>query len=360
MHMSLVLPNLARGLFLAGLALAALPSADGQESSSQSRSGIRFTEPDNVVTGTNVAEITAKKPNLGALDQSLRKPFEFFKSEDFFGDAMPPVIRRAPPSAYNNKRAKELMDRKKNWVFSTPEEMYGIQSPEQMMNMREYGPDGEEKTPKTTFERYLERMEKNRTESATNQVKSDKLPGWLKPSDREGKLSSGTDDQTTSGSIFGTTEANSKRTSDSAPFDSPFGVGYGAPDKVRNDFFSPGSSDAEEKSVAKDAARATRMQEFKQFLETGSTISRGLGDGFGASAPGSPPVPAVGSPFSTGTFGRDTFGSQPATRPASPPPSSPAILPTFSAPAFSTPSLPPPSRIFTPPPPAFEQPKRKF
>lgn len=360
--MSLVFPKFAPVRYLAALGLAAMASANAQQPASPQGSGIRFTEPEAPVTSTNLTQPGPKKPTFGGLDRTVRKPFEFFNSEDSFSGVLAPPPRRVTLPALNSRRAKELLDRQKNWVFNTPEEMYGIKSPEEMMNVREFGPDGEEKAPKNSFERYVERMEKARAQAATNQVASDSLPSWLKASDGEEESAFGNDGKQTDHSVFGIAAANAKRTPGNGEFSSPFSSGPGtATERSATTFFTFHSADSGDKPAGKDLAREARMQKFNQLLETGSPVLPGIGAGFGSSALGrtemASPVPA----FSVGNLGLDSFSPQPATRPATLPSLSPtAALPNYTTPAFSPPPAAPASRTYAPPPPAFELPKRKF
>ena len=360
--MSLVFPKFAHGRFFAALWLAALAPASAQQPSSQHGSGIRFTEPESPVTSTNLTEPSAKKPIFGGLDRTVRKPFEFFKTEDSFSGVLAPPPQRVTLPALNSRRAKELLDRRKNWVFNTPEEMYGIQSPEQMMNVREFGPDGEEKAPKNSFERYVERMEKASAQAATNQVASDNLPSWLKPDAGEEESAFGKDGKQTDHSIFGNVETNSKRTSGNGEFTSLFSSGPDTTtERSSSTFFSFRPADSGDKPAGKDAAREMRMQEFKQLLETSSPVSSGIGAGFGSFTPSRPEVAATVPAFSAGNLGLDSFSPQPATRPATLPSLSPsAALPNYATPSLSPPPVTPASRTYAPPPPAFELPRRKF
>jgi hypothetical protein len=360
--MSLVFPKFAPGRFLAALGLAALASANAQQPSPQRGSGIRFTEPEAPVTSTNLTETSTKKPAFSGLDRSARKPFEFFKSEDSFSGVLAPPPQRVTLPVLNSRRAKDLLDRQKNWVFNTPEEMYGIQSPEQMMNVREFGPDGKEKAPKNSFERYVERMEKARDQAATNQVASDNLPSWLKPGDGQEESVFGNDGKQTDHSVFGNVEANSKRTPGNGEFTSLFSSGPDTTtERSSTTFFSFRPSDSGDKPAGKDTARETRMQVLKQLLETGSPVSPGIGDGFGSSVPSSPGVAATVPAFSAGSFGLGSLSPQPATRPATLPSFSPsAALPSYATPALSPPPATTAPWTFTPRPPVFELPKPKY
>lgn len=361
--MSLALPKLVRGLLIAGWLLGALTSVDAQQPTRRRPPQMEFTEPGSTGSqsktneSTNTSETTPKKLGLGPLDQTIRKPYEFFNAEDSFGAVSAPPVGNSRPSALSTKRARELQDRKKNWVFNSPEDVYGLPTTEQMLNAPEYDANGEKKKPKTSLERYFDRMEKNHTESATNHVGNDRLPDWLKPDDLEDKLSSGSDDKSGDHSLFGLGKANSKNLSGNSDSPDLLSGWSRTADKNYNDFFNHGSSDSSSKPVVPDAALAGRMQTFKQLLAAPSSPS--LGAGFEVPTPSSAGASPLSSPFSAGTFGRDSFSPQAAPHPSSLPTISPgttlpnSYAPTY-APTFSAP------RSHAPPSSAFEIPQRKF
>jgi hypothetical protein len=359
--MSLVFPRFTPGWFLAALCLAAVASASAQQRPPRQRSGVRFTEPEAPVTSTNLTEPNAKKPVFSGLDRNARKPFEFFKPEDSFSGMLAPPPQQVTRPALSSRRAKELLDRQKNWVFNTPEELSAAQSPEEMLNVREFGPDGKEKTRQTSFERYFERMEKAGTQAATNQAASDKLPGWLKSSDREEESAFGNSGNQTDHSIFGNGEVNPKRPPGNGDFTSRFGSGLDtAAERSATTFFTFRTSDPGDKPVVKDVAREARMQQFNQLLETGAPGLPGLDASFGSSTLGRPEVAATVPAFPMVNLKPDSFSSQPATRPATLPSFSPtATLPSYAAPTLSPPPAAPAPWTF-PRPPVFELPKPKY
>lgn len=351
--MSLVPAKSARIILLAILVSGMFSIASAQQTSRRPV-GVRFAEPDAPATGTNTTITGSQKPTLGTLDQTIKKPFEFFKSEEALGSGMlPPPPRRAPTPAAS-KQAKELLDRRKNWVFSTPEEIYGVQTPEEMLDLPEYTPDGELKAPKTTFERYLERMEKTRTDSGTNQAAADRVPAWMKPeksektSANDSRTASGT--PSPSGSLFGVPTTEVKPPAGSLDFSST--SGSSSVSERLNDFFSASTT---ERLPTRDTARDARLLEFKQLLESRTPLVSGWN---GAVTP--PRVPAApASPYPVSPYSRDSYSPQPAARPAPLPAYTPsAAPPSYSPPVYTAPPATPTRSLA--PTPAFELPKRKF
>ena len=364
--MSLALPKLARSLLLAGLLSGALAPAEAQQPARRRTPKVDFTEPDSPTNSrpaetTNLSETTPRPPGLGGLDQTIRKPYDFFNAEDSFGGVSAPPAGMGRSSPQNSKHARELRDRKKNWVFTTPEDVYGLPSPEQLLNVPEYEANGEVKKSKTSLERYLDRLEKYQASNATNHGKADRMPDWLKPDEVEDRYS-GREDKAGERSIFGSGKANSKRDAAESDLAGPLSTSWSAPtEKSYNEFFSLGSSDSSSKPAVPDAAAAERMQTLKQLL--GAPSSSGLGAGFGASTPGSSVVPPMASPFSAGVFGRDSLSPQPAPNSYSLPSVAPATtLPNTYGSSYGstyTPSATGPHQL-TPPSSVFGVPQRKY
>src|ERR1041385_8331309 len=72
-----------------------------------------------------------KSDGLRNLEQSIFKPFEGFSPQGSLDGVMNSGPNPAVPSA-QSKRAKELMERRKDWVFMTPEEILTGKSTEEL------------------------------------------------------------------------------------------------------------------------------------------------------------------------------------------------------------------------------------
>ena len=163
------------GWFIALAVTCLALRADAQQSPPPRKStGIDFTEPAAPAAGpsTNQTEKT-KSLELPSLNAPIRKPFEIFggAADSFSGIGAPPPRRRVQPSAAEAKRLKEAMDRKKNWAFQTPEEMFGIAESEDDIEAAALGALGD--TPKTSWERYLDREGNRRATAGSNQMNKD-------------------------------------------------------------------------------------------------------------------------------------------------------------------------------------------
>src|SRR5262245_50143720 len=71
---------------------------------------------------TNV-QPSKKTDNLIELEQSLFRPFKGLSDKGPVDAALPAQINPTQPNPAQARRTKELMDRRKNWMFMTPEEL---------------------------------------------------------------------------------------------------------------------------------------------------------------------------------------------------------------------------------------------
>src|ERR1041385_7734037 len=148
-------------LFAFGLVLGLAWTAQGQ-SQSLPRSGraIQFSEPRSEVTTTNLERETSQKNTLQSLDADLKKPFEVFGSQSSLDGVFTPPVHSSPSPVLRSKKSKDALDKKRNWVFNTEAEMYGLKTPEEILKLRKYGPDGEEEKDTTSLERFWDRLER--------------------------------------------------------------------------------------------------------------------------------------------------------------------------------------------------------
>lgn len=298
---------------------------------------------------------------------AVHKPLDFFDLEDSFGGVPAPNVRKVRPGL-NNKRAREQaerMERKKNWVFNTPEEAYGLPAEEEMVDLPEFDPKGRDKTPKSSLERYFERTEKARVEAATNHVKGDIAADQRRAEDAEEQDNARIEDKSEGTSIFGLGRVSANRPASVSETATPFSDAPSSAEKNFKNWFNSVSGDSSPKPPAPSAAQSTR-EAFKQLLETRSPAAPGLGAGTDVTASGSSAGSSLQSTFSSVLAGRDAFNPQTALSPSSLPSLTPAttlpnsVIPSYSSPAFNPPPAPSTPRTWTPPSSAFELPKRKF
>jgi hypothetical protein len=316
------------------------------------------TRSDAPSTTTTNLESTTRKP-LRNLNQAVQKPFDIFNGADAFNGTL------GPPQQYKNsdpnmtpRRMRELkkrLERERDWVFMSEDDMLGKQTPEEMLNLEEYDEYGVPKSKKSRLELYYERMHNAREAAVTNRANA-----VQRDEDRkgEGEGSRNAAVEAEKRSIFANApDAEAKRpvVSDSnrsqanqSSLTSP--MMPATAEKRFADFF--GFSSPEPEKFERSAASQARMQEFRdKVIEYRAP----------AAASFAAPAPSVSAPtFSAGSFGSGGFAPSPAPAP-------PVGFSSFSAPAtrpYSTPSVfaaPPPAPSYRPAAaPTFDLPKRKF
>ena len=348
----------ARTALVLGLGLGAWP-ADGQSAKPKLRPPSEVMEPgaSGRSTTNSLEPVAARKTPGQPLEQDFKKPFNLFRSDNIFDGPMPLPTRPAAPSATQSKKAKADADRKRNWVFSTEEEMMGVRTPEEMLGVVEYGPDGQLKTKKSALERYYERMGKNQA-GPTNQPSAEPLTGEVRPSDREDKPAFAAIAKPGTVSIFDSPNPDSRRAGGLVNVGSPLTDLPNTPEKRLSEIFGSTGPEGAGQLPEKNRGQELRTQEFKQLLESNPAVAPVTAFGAGGF---SPAPPSALNSFSSGNFGRETFGSPPAI--TSFPQGLSSFAPLPVAPAFQ-PSLTPSPALNTvrpwTPPPSFELPKRKF
>lgn len=332
--------------------------------------GVTFTEPELAGKTNQVEDNLLPKPSLGSIDQAIRKPFQLFRPEDSLDLTSDPGLQRLPPRPPSRQELRKR-DVRENWVFSTPEEILGLPSAELLLELPEFGPNGEKASSKTSFERYLERREKERLAASTNQTASGPLPGWARPEDADESDKpradgrSATEETTVAGASPKKGLADNKKSPGGYEF-LPMGAASSWPPRssAGDGLFNFNSASFADKPVAKDLAREQRMLEFRQLLD--GRANHGPVTGLGAASPlVSPATITPTTPFpSSSPYSRGAASPPPSTLMAAPP----AFAPVATTPSYLTPASPPaPAAPVTRPAPTaspfnspFDLPRRKF
>src|ERR1051326_2246291 len=116
---------------------------------------------DSSPPSTNSQSFKPSQNGLKQLEQDLFKPFETISPrgslDGAFVQPMSPT-RTAP--AQQNKRAKESIDRRRDWVFETPDEILATPSADDLINGRggDNEKNGDGKSNLTPLERFYERL----------------------------------------------------------------------------------------------------------------------------------------------------------------------------------------------------------
>ena len=145
-------------LMVVVLGLAGVLMCSAQSKGSQRVRPIEFSAPRSDEVTTNLHQLTSRKDGLKQLEEDLYAPLQSFTPRSSLEGVMVPPPRAAAPSPVQSKRAKELLERRKNWMFMTPEDLLAAPTVEQILKTPERGLDGLEKKDSPAMERYHERL----------------------------------------------------------------------------------------------------------------------------------------------------------------------------------------------------------
>ncbi len=158
---------LVAGVYLGGSAQAA-----GRE---RGRS-IEFSQPRSDEVTTNLHQLRSKKDSLKQLEEDLNAPLQSFTPKSSLQGVVAPPPRAPAQSAVQSKRAKELLERRKNWVFMTPEDLISGPTVEQILKSPEYGADGQKREDLPLMERYYQHLISKRSiKKSPGQTQADEL-----------------------------------------------------------------------------------------------------------------------------------------------------------------------------------------
>src|SRR2546426_8187858 len=122
---------------------------------------IEFSDPKSSEITTNLHQLSIKRGGLRDFEVDLTKPFQqgFSSRSSLDGIAEQQIHYYSPPPMIRFKKAKELLEREKNWALMNPEDLTKGPTPEEIFNLPEYGPDGKEKKKGSAVERFYELQE---------------------------------------------------------------------------------------------------------------------------------------------------------------------------------------------------------
>jgi hypothetical protein len=116
---------------------------------------IQFSEPRSDKVNTNLNRLGQGLSRLDRLESELSRPFDFIAPGNSMQGGFLAAPLPAPPPVVNNPRVKELIDRKRDLPFMTPEEIFQIESPEARYKAPELTPDGRDRNTLRPMERVL-------------------------------------------------------------------------------------------------------------------------------------------------------------------------------------------------------------
>jgi len=142
---------------------------------------IEFSESRSSEVTTNLQQLTSKKDSLRQLEEDLYKPLQMFPPKSSLEGVVAPPLRSPAGPVIQNKRVKELLERRKNWIFMTPEDLLTGPTVEEILKSPQYEANGQEKKDLPAMEQYYRRLAAKRPGGDNlNQPKIDDLFGLPK------------------------------------------------------------------------------------------------------------------------------------------------------------------------------------
>src|SRR6266480_2434053 len=170
-----IFPSLA----VAGAACLLACSAQGADQR-RGRS-IEFSEPRSAEVITNLNQLTSKKDGLKQLEEDLYRPLQTFAPKSSLDGFFDPPERPRSAITVPSKRAKELLERQRNWIFLDPDDLAAGPTAEQIFNIPEYDANGQEKKKLSVMERYFENEDRKRAgKTKASKSRTDDLFGLQK------------------------------------------------------------------------------------------------------------------------------------------------------------------------------------
>lgn len=350
------------GLVLVALSLGGLWLCRAAAADRPPGKTIEFSEPKSPEVLTNLNELGSRKDSLRQLEEDLYRPLQGFSPRSSLDGVFAPPARPPGAPVIQSKRVRELLERRKNWIFMTPEDLTMELTPEEIFKLPQYGEDGQEQKRGPSLERYYQNMERRRAggmkpgqlaEDALLGPRKQPVPGDESGSEDDSDLPSGVRESVQRLKKLGADSDSTALTP--GPSRSSFSdlFGLGGPGSL------PSQNDLERKKVLQELYGATFF--------SGYTLQSPMAPGLLDASPPGQFNPANGLP------GSGLMGGSSTVRPAGYDPLLGTVSPTYVPsspqdlnarvlnawnPDFVPPKPEPPKTA--PPAPTFLAPRRQF
>jgi hypothetical protein len=189
--MSIRLSSLRICCGLVVVAVSSLLLCSAQAADKRRGRAIDFSEPRSDEVTTNLHQLTNKKDGLRQLEEDLYQPLQMFAPKSSLDGVAAPPPRAPATSVIQNKRVKELLERRKNWVFMTPEDLLAGPTVEEILKAPRYDATGQEKKELPPLLGYYQRLATKRPGGVLpGQSKNDDLFNPPKASNPRDQLAS--------------------------------------------------------------------------------------------------------------------------------------------------------------------------
>ncbi len=274
--------RLSRVRFWAGtvaLVMGVWLACSAQAAGRQRGRAIQFTPTKSDEVLTNLHQLSNKKDSLKRLEEDLNAPLQSFAPKSSLEGVIAPPPRSPAPSAVQSKRAKELLERRKNWVFMTPEDLVGGPTVEQVLQAPDYDEHGLLKEDLPAMESYYQRLlPKRPARNIMSQAQTDDLFG--RPNSPNSLEAPADDDSDLPAGIRQSADAL-KGLFQADDYGSPYLRGSTAADLA--DPFRLGSKTA---PAVQMLEHKKRMDEYRALVDSSWRPPAGANPGFSALGPG--------------------------------------------------------------------------
>ncbi len=228
---------------------------------------IEFSDSAGIAAATNL-NLGSKSEQLKEWEKDVVKPFESFNAKSSLDGVTAPPPMFTPPASPQSKKYKELLERRKNWVFMTPEDMTAGPTTAEIFNLPDYDENGVEKKEQSALDRFYHQMDK-RSKAESRRKEDDGVLGLHKKGSSRKEFESEEEDADARGlreseqSVRKMFEGSKIGDNTLSPLLKP---------QTLSDVFGFKPATVEERTPAQKA----RMEEFRQLLTPGSAGSPSL------------------------------------------------------------------------------------
>lgn len=242
---------------------------------------IEFSAPRGQNVLTNLEELNPQRIQEDYLKQKLQessiRPSEVLGAGDSLSGILAIPYQPPPTPPVQNRRVRELLDLRRNWVFMSPEDFGPEPTPEKMLAVEDLESNGGQKERLSAVERFYRRLEQESEAEVARSIGRNGTKGGRDSDRQEEKSQLARRLDETENTLRRIFENNA--TGDLMP---------GADDKgLSSDIF--GFGDAGSWSLQYNAAQKSRIDEFKQLL--GGAPTPQMTPGLAAPASGSSGLP---------------------------------------------------------------------
>jgi hypothetical protein len=136
---------------------------------------IEFSKTRSSEVATNLNQLSNKKEGLREFEEDLFKPFQVITPKSSLDGVLAPPVRSSAP-AISSKKARELLKKKREWIYDTQAEMPNDSTFEEILNAPDFTDDGKDKRKLSPLDKYFDYLEtKRKAGIAADKDKEDPL-----------------------------------------------------------------------------------------------------------------------------------------------------------------------------------------